>query len=42
MKTEIIIAIGLGIVAAIGCSFVIYTGIKEAKRNKENGPFKDY
>jgi len=41
MKTEIIIALWLAVASLIGCGFVIYTGIKEAKRNKKNGPFKD-
>jgi hypothetical protein len=41
MKTEIIIALWLAVASFIGCVFVIYTGIKEAKRNKKNGPFKD-
>jgi hypothetical protein len=41
MKAEIIIATGLAVVSCVGCAFVIITGIREAKRNRKNGPFKD-
>jgi hypothetical protein len=41
MKTEVILAIGLAIVSGIGCAFVIITGIRDAKKNRKNGPFKD-
>lgn len=40
MKTEIIIAICLAAASVVGCLFVIITGIKDAKRRKNNGPFK--
>jgi hypothetical protein len=41
MKTEIIIASCLGAASVVGFAFVIINGIKDAKRRKHNGPFKD-
>jgi hypothetical protein len=41
MKTEIIIASCLAVASLVGFAFVIITGIKDAKRRKQNGPFKD-
>jgi hypothetical protein len=41
MKTEVIAAIFLAVGSVVGCLFVIINGIKDAKRRKNNGPFKD-
>ena len=41
MKVEIYLAIGLTILSVVGCAFVIITGIRDAKKNRKNGPFKD-
>jgi len=41
MNTEITTAITLVVLGVIGISFVIITGIRDAKKNSKNGPFKD-
>ena len=41
MKTEILVAIALVGAGVIGFAYVIITGIRSAKRNRKNGPFKD-